>query len=200
MTETATKPSSRDRILDAAIRLFANNGYENTSTLSIARAAQTSETQLVKNFNNKEGLLNAACDAVVSAIAAIVPDLQHINSPREKLREFFNRALRLLDDNPEFKMILLLDTRRVRRKIGGGVLIPPATPQFFTLIDGILEEARMAGQVKPGFRVQLIRSALFGAAGELLRDPLAAEDSVTGSVTTEEVQEVLDHLMDCFFL
>src|SRR5512133_3951950 len=201
MTETAaTRTSSRDRILDAAIHLFAYKGYENTSTLSIARTAGTSETQLVKNFTNKEGLLEAACDEVVTTIAAIVPEVQHLSSPREKLREFFNRALRLLDDKPELKMILLLDLRRVRRKVGGTVLIPPAAAGFLNLIDGILEEARVAGQLKPGLRPQLIRSAVFGAVGELLRDPLAAEDSVTGSVTTEEVRQVLDQLLSCFFV
>ena len=201
MTDTAATPkSSRERILEAAIHLFAYQGYENTSTLSIARAAHTSETQLVKNFNNKEGLLQAACDQVVIELAGIVPEVQHISGPREKLREFFNRALRMLDDNPEYKMILLLDTRRVRRKTGGAVLVPPAAPAFLNLIDGILDEARVAGQLKPGLRSQLIRSAIFGAVGELLRDPLAAEDSVTGSVTTEEVQEVLDHMLSCFFV
>jgi len=51
--------SSHDRILRAAKRLFAQNGYENTSTVAIARDAGTSESQLMKHFGSKQGLLVA---------------------------------------------------------------------------------------------------------------------------------------------
>ena len=51
--------SSHDRILLAAKRLFAQNGYENTSTVAIAREAGTSESQLMKHFGSKLGLLMA---------------------------------------------------------------------------------------------------------------------------------------------
>ena len=42
-TKTSSTPSSHDRILQAAKRLFAQQGYENTSTVAIARDAGTSE-------------------------------------------------------------------------------------------------------------------------------------------------------------
>ncbi|HEX8798622.1 MAG TPA: helix-turn-helix domain-containing protein, partial [Terriglobales bacterium] len=54
--------SSHDRILRAAKRLFAQNGYENTSTVAIAREAGTSESQLMKHFGSKQGLLVAIFD------------------------------------------------------------------------------------------------------------------------------------------
>ncbi|MGZ4834111.1 MAG: TetR/AcrR family transcriptional regulator, partial [Terriglobales bacterium] len=49
--------SSRERILHAAKQLFSSRGYENTSTVAIARLAGTSESQLMKHFGSKEGLL-----------------------------------------------------------------------------------------------------------------------------------------------
>ena len=42
--------SSHDRILMSAKHLFARNGYENTSTVAIAREAGTSESQLYETF------------------------------------------------------------------------------------------------------------------------------------------------------
>jgi AcrR family transcriptional regulator len=197
---TATRTSSRDRILSAAIHLFACNGYENTSTLSIARAAHTSETQLVKNFINKEGLLEAAFTAAMIKLAAVLPEVEHLTSPREKLRELFHRAIAVLDENPELKMILLLEMRRVRRKITGNVMVPPAVPDFVSQVDGILEEASRMGQLKGELRPQLIRSALFGAVAELLRDPLVGADSVTPMVTSDEVLQVVDRMLTCFFV
>ncbi|HET9698335.1 MAG TPA: helix-turn-helix domain-containing protein, partial [Terriglobales bacterium] len=55
--------SSHDRILAAAKRLFASQGYEATSTMAIARLAGTSESQMMKHFGSKEGLLEAILDA-----------------------------------------------------------------------------------------------------------------------------------------
>ena len=45
--------SSHDRILAAAKRLFASQGYEATSTMAIARLAGTSESQMMKHFGSK---------------------------------------------------------------------------------------------------------------------------------------------------
>src|ERR671922_903562 len=55
--------SSRSRLLEAAKRLFARQGYEQTATSAIARAAGTSESQLMRYFGGKVGLLDAVFDA-----------------------------------------------------------------------------------------------------------------------------------------
>src|SRR5918997_5983124 len=57
-TDTPTS-SSRDRLLEAAKRLFALQGYEQTATSAIAREAGTSESQLMRYFGGKVGLLDA---------------------------------------------------------------------------------------------------------------------------------------------
>ncbi len=61
--------SSHDRILLAGKHLFARNGYENTSTVAISREAGTSESQMMKHFGSKQGLLVAIFDRGWAAIA-----------------------------------------------------------------------------------------------------------------------------------
>src|SRR3954464_11180100 len=60
--EGAPELSSHDRILQAGRELFAEDGYENTTTSAIARRAGTSESQLIKHFSSKEGLLEGIFD------------------------------------------------------------------------------------------------------------------------------------------
>src|SRR2546428_6576285 len=55
----AVLASSRDRLREAAKPLFAERGYESTSTAAICRLAGTSQSQLIKHFTNKQGLLEA---------------------------------------------------------------------------------------------------------------------------------------------
>ena len=47
------------RILEAALRLFAQEGYNATSTAKVAKAAGVSEGLIFRHFESKEGLLNA---------------------------------------------------------------------------------------------------------------------------------------------
>jgi len=46
------KGPAAERILKTAKALFAEGGFENTSTISIARMAQTSESQIIKHFGS----------------------------------------------------------------------------------------------------------------------------------------------------
>ncbi|TLZ28289.1 MAG: helix-turn-helix transcriptional regulator, partial [Gammaproteobacteria bacterium] len=60
--EPAEAASSRERLLSTAKRLMAEAGYERVSTAAIAREAGTSESQLVRNFGSKAGLLETIFD------------------------------------------------------------------------------------------------------------------------------------------
>src|ERR1700687_4478058 len=57
--KTAILTSRHDRLRDAGKDLFADRGYESTSTAEICRLAGTSQSQLIKHFNSKLGLLEA---------------------------------------------------------------------------------------------------------------------------------------------
>src|SRR3954464_14534870 len=55
--------TSRSRLLEAGKTLFAQNGYEQTPTASIARAAGSSESQLMRYYGDEAGLLEAIFDS-----------------------------------------------------------------------------------------------------------------------------------------
>src|SRR5215470_15783030 len=80
------KSSAHDRILLAGKQFFAEHGYENTSTVSIARAAQTSESQIVKHFGSKEGLLEAIFASGWGRIAEAFSAVEYLSSPSAKLQ------------------------------------------------------------------------------------------------------------------
>lgn len=49
----------KEKILNAALKLFADDGYKATSTSRVAKAAGVSEGLIFRHFKNKEGLLEA---------------------------------------------------------------------------------------------------------------------------------------------
>lgn len=80
------KTSTRDRILLAGKEFFATHGYENTSTAAIARSAQTSESQIIKHFGSKEGLLQAIFEDGWTRIAEAFGAIEYLPSPAAKLQ------------------------------------------------------------------------------------------------------------------
>ena len=62
------------RLLNAGKSLFAKNGYENTSTAAIAREAGSSESQLIRYFGGKAGLLEAIFNDSWTSLNAVVDD------------------------------------------------------------------------------------------------------------------------------
>jgi AcrR family transcriptional regulator len=47
------EPATRDRILDAAIFLFSEQGYEGTSVKQIAQAVNLTESAIYRHFKGK---------------------------------------------------------------------------------------------------------------------------------------------------
>ena len=52
----------KEKILQAALELFAKEGFYATSTSKVAKTAGVSEGLIFRHFGNKEGLLHAVLD------------------------------------------------------------------------------------------------------------------------------------------
>jgi AcrR family transcriptional regulator len=170
-----TKTSSHDRILGAAKHLFASRGYESTSTAAIARAAGTSESQLMKHFGSKEGLLEAILERGWEHMNTVAQGiLVKPVSPLAKLNLLTDVLLRTLEQDGDLKVLMLLEGRRIRGE-AHMVVVTRGFRGFVRLIDALLREMRRAGVLRRDLHPEAVRSALIGAYEGLLRDQLLAE-------------------------
>jgi AcrR family transcriptional regulator len=174
---TATCVSSRDRILFAAKTLFARNGYENTSTVAIARQAGTSESQLMKHFGSKQGLLSAIFDLgwsnILQRVRGLASDTHR--SPRV-LVDLMEGLIVELDRDPEIKTLLMLEARRVR-KDSPDLSLSQGFVQFSSFLEEILTDLKNHGVLTPEVNVKAARAALFGMVEGMVFDQLASTRS-----------------------
>jgi TetR/AcrR family transcriptional regulator, regulator of autoinduction and epiphytic fitness len=169
--------SSRDRLREAAKTLFAERGYEGTNTAAICRLAGTSQSQLIKHFTNKQGLLEAIFEYGWEQInPAIRLATERIASPAEKLKIVVDMVLSFLGKDRDLRTLYLLEGRRIR---GGThvIVLVPGFLEFVKTLDGILKEMAAVGQLAPNIHPQAFRSALMGAFEGLLRDQMLARPS-----------------------
>lgn len=188
---------SRTRLLLAARKLFSENGYESTSTASIARMAGTSESQLIKHFGGKAGLLDAIFVDGWNGLTAFMQ--QHLTpsiSPIERLRTIPRLMFESLQRDQELRQLLLLEGRRIRKE-GRLVTLTDGFLGFVKLVDGTLDEMKNAGQLRNDLNAPAIRSALIGLTEGALRDQLLSERAGKSSeFTPENIGSLVDALVE----
>jgi AcrR family transcriptional regulator len=206
MSEAAAVPSlsslpplsSRDRILLSGKRLFARNGYENTSTVAIAREAGTSESQLMKHFGSKQGLLNAIFDAGWTDILKRVEAGQDSGGLPDRLVSALHAVVIELERDQELKELVTLEAWRVR-KDNRDVVMSRGYRLFSDYIGSLLEEMKSQDLIRADISIGALRAGLLGMAEGLVRDRVLAGRSDTQvDYTFDDVRKVLDVLVPTF--
>jgi len=190
--------SSHDRILRSAKHLFAEMGYENTSTVSIAREAGTSESQLMKHFGSKQGLLVAIFDRGWSRVVERVKATNHAASPADRVVAMLTAATIEFENDPQFKILAALETRRVR-KDGADVVVSAGYRRYRELLDRSLIDMRTEGQIRSDLNLDAVRAAVIGVADGLWRDQIfATRAGMASSYNLDDIQQVIELLVNSF--
>lgn len=108
--DTQTKADAQDDILLAALKLFAEKGYFNTSLTDIADAAGVKGANGVyHHFKNKQMIASALYANILDSLNVSIDDIRRKNpKPAEQLRGIVDLLFRLADDAPDVLRLLLV--------------------------------------------------------------------------------------------
>ncbi len=100
LTGNRTGDNTRNRILQAALRLFARQGYEGTTTKDLAAAAQVAEGTIFRHFTNKKAILIEVTTAGwVEILTDLLTELSEMSSYKAVDRVMRRRMLRLQESH-----------------------------------------------------------------------------------------------------
>ena len=85
--------STKERILDAALTLFAENGYNGTSVEQIAKAVGIKAPSLYKHYKGKEDILNALIDSAEARYEEMFGSERNIGKIPESREEFIEMTM-----------------------------------------------------------------------------------------------------------
>jgi AcrR family transcriptional regulator len=167
--------TSRSRLLAAGKTLFARHGYEQTSTAAIAREAGTSESQLVRYFDGKAGLLEAIFNESWRPLNEEVQK-RIANSPhaRDAVLGVLSAVTKAFGQDPELAFLFLFEGRRVRGATQE-IVLSKGFLQFAELVRALIRRGQQDGSFPPDFRDAAVASAVMGAAEGMIRDRLIAQ-------------------------
>lgn len=185
---------SRERILESAKRLFAKRGFERTATLAIAHEAGTSESQLVRYFQTKAGLLQAIFDESWQMLnQSIQPVVVGASNAREALVGVLETVIAAFGRDPELAHLLLFEGRRIRGA-SSEVLLSKGFLDFENLLRVLIHRGKKDGSFRPDLNDFAIASALLGATEAMIRDRLMSR----GEFSDEELRAIFFAMLEGF--
>ncbi|MBI3142285.1 MAG: TetR/AcrR family transcriptional regulator [Bacteroidetes bacterium] len=99
--------NAKGRIVTAALKLMANNGYHATSIAQIAREAGVSKGLMYNYFSTKEGLLVAIVDQAMATGLEMANHMATLPDPALKIKFIIEFSFQWFTHNAEYARMLL---------------------------------------------------------------------------------------------
>ena len=185
-SETDSTQSSRQRLLDAGKLLFARHGFEQAATAAIAREAGTSESQLVRYFQSKAGLLEAIFN---ESWQTLNHDIQQVvvaaTNAREALAGVLETVTRDFSKDPDLAHLLLFEGRRIRGATSE-IKLSKGFIEFENLLRVLIHRGKRDGTIRDNLQEMAAASALIGTTEAMIRDRLIAKRAGKESPFTDD--------------
>ncbi len=92
----------QQNIVKTALELFAEKGYDATSTSLVAKKAGVSEGLIFRHFENKEGLLNAIIELGKEDLQPLYLQLISIEDPKERIQSIIKQVAEITPRQKQF--------------------------------------------------------------------------------------------------
>jgi len=155
--------NKQEKILSAALELFAKDGFTATSTSKVAKLAGVSEGLIFRHFENKQGLLAAIYKMAEEKMGGMFYNIMTEEDPGVQIRLFLELPFNINPDDKEFwKLQFKLKWELNSHK-----------EDKMKPIDGLLKNAfTELGFENPGLEAKLIMFFVEGITTSILRDEI----------------------------
>jgi AcrR family transcriptional regulator len=184
----------RERVIEAASKVFVEEGYQSLSMRRVAQEVGCSQMAMYRHFANKEALIQHICSQLYTRFAAKMNrEIDAVTDPWERCRRFVAALIRFALHYPDHYSLIFLvrhsdpDVLVERERLGQEFLVellpivrallPPGTPDFVV-----------------GNRLRQMLCCLHGTAALLIAHPRAY--GLTKQKAITDVEEMLGQLFE----
>jgi AcrR family transcriptional regulator len=182
----------RERILAAAIRAFSEVGYAGATTAGIAREAGVTQPLVHHHFGSKDGLWQAAADAVFSNVPRLAA-IADPTTPRDSLSAIVERFVRFVAAHPEVTRIIAREGAAPSPRLD--YLLRTYLHEPFREVVDLVRAAQHAGIVTAEIRPELVLFLVLGAGSHLFDVSALAQRSQGIDTTSAWTREAFVVLM-----
>jgi TetR/AcrR family fatty acid metabolism transcriptional regulator len=161
-SRTTRGGDKRERILDAAVRVFAKKGFYATRVSEVAKAAGVADGTIYLYFKSKDELLVSLFeDRVERLLAFLQTELPATMGAAEKLRRIIELQLGLMEGERDLAEVITVILRQSTK-----LMKEYAAPKFTAYLDAIarvVADGQASGELRGDVSPHLAARAIFGA-------------------------------------
>ena len=190
---------TQQKLLDAAIEAFSENGFKGTSTRDIAERAGVHHPLITYHFKNKDQLWRAAADRIFRefniALVKAMADVPE-SSPRARAETFIRTYVRYAHNQPALHKFILQESSHPSARLDW--LIANHLKPLFEVVVKSLRELQDLGVAPPGDPAILFNMIRVSAGGLLA---LSEEIKGTSDIDFDRegaLDDLSDMIIRCF--
>jgi TetR/AcrR family transcriptional regulator, fatty acid metabolism regulator protein len=162
------KNSKYDTILEAAVRVFAENGFRQATVSQVAREAGVADGTIYLYFKNKDDILVQFFEYRARQVfERFRREVDRGRSSVEKLRNLVRVHLTEFQRDPPMAVVYQVETHQSRRLVEEQ--IREMAKMYQDLIAEIIEQGQHEGTIRKELYVGLVKRFILGAVEEVIR-------------------------------
>ena len=198
MSRTVTTPESdtfrgtskRERILRAAVDVFAEHGYFNAKVAQIAKAAGVADGTIYLYFDGKEDLLITIFrEHTRNYLRALEQQMANVNGAEERLRIAIRHHLETLGRDRALAVVSQVELRHSLKFMS--LLSQEEIADYLNIIRKIVESGQQEGVFRRTVHPQLVAKAVFGVLDEMVTSWMLSEKDYDLGALSDEVADLL---------
>lgn len=162
------------RILDAAVAVFAERGFFVSRISDIADRADVADGTVYLYFKNKDEILasaiNTAFDGFMSRART---ELEKLVSPTERLRRLAYLHLEALGSNRNMAVVFQMELRQSTRSLSE--FSHQHLVEYFNLVRQAICDGKASGEFRPDMPEKIAANCFFGAIDEMVTSWVLSE-------------------------
>lgn len=156
-----------EKILRAAIKVFAKNGFHNSKISQIAKEAGVADGTIYLYFKNKDDILIKVFEERLEEIIAEFNEkLDSIEDPEQKLRLFIKLHMEVMEKNRALAEVVSVELRQSHKFMKE--YVPRKFAEYLNIVSRIIREGKDKKVFRQDLQPGVIKRALFGALDELV--------------------------------
>lgn len=159
-------PDKPQQIIDAAVRVFARNGYYNSRVSDIAREAGIASGTIYLYFKTKDEILVTLFrEKMAGWVARVRGEIAGEADAVARLRKLVALHFAVLEQNPDLAEVVQVELRQGHKFFRGASAHEVSS--YFALIQSLLEDGMSAGLIRADLSAKLATKMLFGAMDQV---------------------------------
>lgn len=157
----------KEQILKAALEIFAEKGFQETTISEVAKKAKLSEGTIYEYFTSKEDLLfSIPGETARKGIKELENHLEYVRGATNKIRTIIYHFLSLYHHNRTYASVAMLILKPNRRFLETKPY--EIVREGYRMILKVIEEGIASGELIPDANPYLVRSLIIGTIDQIV--------------------------------